>query len=109
MAQEPERPRGPETPRGQVEIIPPGEERRQERFDDVGSSSRIWISNGGTVKIVKLGPVTGTLLLLAVLAVLALSFFFLSGLLLVLIPVAALVGVGAYLSGLLGDPFRRLR
>lgn len=82
----------------EIEIIPPDE------VEDVSSSSsRIWISTGGgEVKFVKLGPF-GTLVAgLATLALLGLGFFFLSGLFLILLPVAAVLGAGAWLSGLIG-------
>ena len=88
-----------------IEIIPPDE------GDDFRSSSRIWISTGGgEVKFVKLGPF-GTLVAgLATLALLGLGFFFLSSLFLILIPVAAVLGIGAWLSGLVGGgSAKRLR
>ena len=83
----------------EIEIIPPG----QEADSSSSASSRIWISTGGgQVKFVKLGPF-GTLVLgLATLALLGLGFFLLSGLFLILLPIAALLGVGAWLSGLIG-------
>jgi hypothetical protein len=47
---------------------------------------------------------------LGLLCLLGLGFFFLTSLFLVLVPVTAVLGVGAYLAGLVGaGPFRRLR
>lgn len=90
----------------EIEIIPPGEDDHYSS----SSSSRIWISRGGEVKFIKLGPF-GTLVAgLATLALLGVGFFFLSGLFLLLLPIAALLGVGAWLSGLIGGgATRRLR
>ena len=91
-----------ETPRGRVEILPPE--------DDQPSSERFSYSTGyGTIKIVKLGPFASVLLALAVGVVLLCGFIFLSGALLFLLPVVGLLAAGAALSGLLGNPFRRLR
>ncbi|MCC3245715.1 hypothetical protein LG047_10315 [Methylocystis sp. WRRC1] len=88
-----------------IEIIPPGEEFRDE------TSSRIWISTGGgEVKFVRLGPFGSLMVGLGLLLLLALGFFFLSGLFLILVPVAAVLGLGAWFSGLIGGGSnRRLR
>ncbi len=93
--------------RGDIEIIPPGEDPRE----DYADSGRIWISTGGgEVKFVKLGPFGALMLGLGMLFLVGLGFFFLTSLFLVLAPVAAALGVGAYLAGLVGaGPFRRLR
>ena len=90
-----------ETPRGRVEILPPE--------DDQSSSGRIYSTGYGTIKIVKLGPFASVLLALTVGVVLLCGFIFLSGALLFLLPVVGLLAAGAALSGLLGNPFRRLR
>lgn len=93
--------------KGEIEIIPPGENADY----SASSSSRIWVSTGrGEVKFVKLGPF-GTLVAgLATLALLGLGFFLLSGLFLILLPIAAVLGVGAWLAGLIGaGSTRRLR
>ena len=91
-----------ETPRGRVEILPPEDEQ--------SSSGRFSYSTGyGTIKIVKLGPFASVLLALAVGVALLCGFIFLSGALLFLLPVVGLLAAGAALSGLLGNPFRRLR
>lgn len=83
-----------------IEIIPPGEE----------SASRIWVSTGsGQVRMVKLGPFGALMVGLGLLLMLGLGFFFLSGLFLLLIPVAAVLGLGAWFSGLIGGGSRRLR
>lgn len=90
----------------EIEIIPPGEE--PEDFNS--SSSRVWISTGGgEVKMVRLGPFGGLMVGLGVLLFLGLGLFFLSGLFLILLPVTAVLGLGAYFSGLLGGSFRRLK
>lgn len=89
-------------PRGSVEIFPPDAEDE--------SPSRIWIASGSRrIKIVKLGPVTGALAALAVAAILLLGFAFLTGALVILVPIAGLLALGAWLSGVLGHPFKRLR
>jgi len=91
-----------ETPRGRVEILPPE--------DDQPPSGRFSYSTGyGTIKIVKLGPFASVLLALTVGVVLLCGFIFLSGALLFLLPIVGLLAAGAALSGLLGNPFRRLR
>ena len=93
--------------RGDIEIIPPGADPR----DDYAASGRIWISTGGgEVKFVKLGPFGALMLGLGMLFLIGLGFFVLTSLFLVLVPVVAVLGVGAYLAGLVGaGPFRRLR
>ena len=90
-----------------IEIIPPGEEPR----DDYAATGRIWISTGGgEVKFVKLGPLGAMMLGLGVLCFLGLGFFFLTSLFFILAPIMAVLGVGAYLAGLVGaGPFKRLR
>ncbi len=96
--------------RGDIEIIPPGENPRRERVDDAFAQSRIWVSSGsGEVKFVKLGPFQSMLLGLGLLAAVALGLFFLSGLFLIAVPVVALLGAGAWVANRLGmGPFRRL-
>jgi hypothetical protein len=91
---------------GRVEIIPPGEQSR-----DAFTTSRIWISSGsGDVKFVKLGPFQSLMVGLGALALVALGLFFLSGLFLILVPVVAALGAGAWIANKLGfGPFRRLR
>ena len=85
--------------RHDIEIIPPGENPR----DDYATSGSIWISSGGgEVKFVKLGPFGAMMVGLGVLCLLGLGFFFLTSLFLILVPVAAVLGVGAYLAGLVG-------
>ena len=93
--------------RRDIEIIPPGEEPS----DDDAVSGRIWITTGGgEVKFVKLGPFGALMLGLGMLFLLGLGFFFLTSLFLILVPVIAALGVGAYVAGLVGaGPFRRLR
>jgi hypothetical protein len=97
-------------PKGEIEIIPPGEEVRRKQEDDF-ATSRIWISSGaGEVKFVKLGPFQSMLLGTGVLIFLALGLFFLSGLFLILVPAIILIAAGAWVANLLGfGPFRRLR
>jgi hypothetical protein len=89
----------------EIEIIPPGE-----KSADAFSNGRIWISSGGgEVKIVKLGPLGSLMVGLGVLLFLALGFFFLSGLFLILVPAVALLGAGAWVANKLGfGPFKRL-
>jgi hypothetical protein len=90
----------------EIEIIPPGEEP-----EDAFTTSRIWISSGGgEVKFVKLGPFQSLLVGLGLMLFIGLGLFFLSGLFLFLIPVAAFLGVGAWVANKLGvGPFKRLR
>jgi len=92
--------------KGEIEIIPPG----QEREEDV-ATSRIWISSGsGEVKFVRLGPFQSMMLGLGLMVLVGLGLFFLSGLFLILVPAVALLGAGAWVAGKLGvGPFRRLR
>ena len=89
----------------QIEILPPGEDLYAE------NSSRIWVStNGGEVKFIKLGPFGVFMLAAGTLAVLGMGFFFLTSLFFILAPIVAILGAGAYLSGLVGmGPFKRLR
>ncbi|MFY9655932.1 MAG: hypothetical protein WAK01_04980 [Methylocystis sp.] len=93
----------PETPRGKVEILPP--EDRSSPWGDAVYSTRQF----GTVRVVRLGPVGGTLLGLGFLGFMTLGFLFIGGVMLVLLPIAGLLTMGAVLSGLLVNPFRRLR
>ncbi len=91
----------------EIEIIPPDVE------DDpfARASSRIWVSRGsGEVKFIKLGPFQSLLLGLGLLIFVALGLFFLSGFFLILAPIIALLGVGAWVANKLGvGPFKRLR
>ncbi len=95
-----------EEPKGEIEIIPPGKEPR----DDF-ATSRIWISSGsGQVKLVRLGPFQSLMLGFGLLVFIGLGLFFLSGLFLILAPAVALLGAGAWVAHRLGlGPFRRLR
>jgi len=91
-----------EAPKGRVDILPPE--------DDQSPAGRISYSTGyGTIKIVKLGPFASALLALAIGLVLVFGLIFLSGALLFLLPILALLAGGAALSGFLSNPFRRLR
>ncbi len=98
MSKEPEK----YEPRGRIDILPPGDEEED--------ASRIFIATGShRVKIVKLGPF-GTLMMMAAVALLMLlGFMFFTSALLIILPVAALLAAGAYVSGLIGNPFKRLR
>jgi len=89
----------------QIEILPPGEDLYAE------NSCRIWVStNGGEVKFIKLGPFGAFMLAAGTLAVLGMGFFFLTSLFFILAPIIAILGAGAYLSGLVGmGPVKRLR
>jgi hypothetical protein len=93
----------PETPRGEVEILPP------EKRDGPWGGGVYTTRQFGTVKVVRLGPVGGALLGFGFLGLMILGFLFLSGLMLLLLPIAGLLTLGAVFSGLLGNPFRRLR
>jgi len=93
----------PETPRGEVEILPP-EDRASPWGDAVYTTKRF-----GTVKIVRLGPVGGALLGLGLLLMMTFGFLFLGGVMLLLLPIAGVLTLGAVLSGVLANPFRRLR
>jgi hypothetical protein len=93
----------PETPRGEVEILPP-EDRTGPWGGAVYTTKRF-----GAVKVVRLGPVGGALLGFGLLVMVSLGFLFLSGALLLLLPIAGLLTFGAVLSGLLANPFKRLR
>lgn len=87
-----------EIKKGEFEILPPFKEREP-------GAGRIFYSTGrGSVKIVRLGPFGAIALMLGIGLVLSFSFLFLSGLLLLLVPLAVLGAAGAYLSG----GFRRL-
>jgi hypothetical protein len=80
-----------ERPPGRIEILPPE--------DEVHSSGRIFYSsNFGSVKIVKLGPLASAAVAVGALAALALGFVFLSGALLLLIPLTLILGALAFLS-----------
>ena len=93
----------PETPRGEVEILPP-EDRSGPWGGGVYTTRQF-----GTVKVVRLGPVGGALLGLGFFGLLALGLLFLSGMMLLFLPLAGLLTLGAVLSGLIANPFRRLR
>lgn len=94
--------RRPDLPRGEVEILPPEEETAR-------SGGFIYTNSSGAVHVYKLGPVGAALAGLAVLLFLILGFLFLGGALLLLLPVAAVLTLGAVFSGLIGNPFKRLR
>jgi len=93
----------PKRPRGEVEILPP-ENRKGPWGDAVYSTKRF-----GTVKIVRVGPVGGALLGLGFFGLITLGFLFLSGVMLLLLPIAGVLTLGAVLSGVLANPFKRLR
>ena len=93
----------PERPRGEVEILPP--ENRSGPWGDAVYRTRSF----GTVKIVRLGPVGGALLGFGFLGLITLGFLFLSGLMLLLLLIAGFLTFGAILSGVLANPFKRLR
>jgi len=85
--------------KSEIEIIPPGEEEEH---------SRIFFGTGEThVRVVKLGPLGTIAALVAGVAVLFLFFAFFSGLALIAIPAALLLGAGAWVSGLLGGGPRK--
>jgi hypothetical protein len=87
---------------GRMEIIPPDAPPRDQ--------SRIWIASGSHhVKIVKLGPFGSLLMALAIGLILLLGLAFFASAFLILVPLAALLAAGAYLSGKFGNPFKRLR
>jgi hypothetical protein len=95
-------PPNPREPQSSIEIIPPGEETRE--------PSRIWIMNGShSVKIVRLGPLGSLFMAVAIGLILLLGLAFFASAFLILVPVAALLAGAAYLSGKLGNPFKRLR
>ena len=93
----------PERPRGEVEILPP-DNRNGPWGDAVYSTKRF-----GTVKIVRLGPVGSALLGLGLLSMMTFGFLFLSGVMLLLLPIAGVLTLGAVLSGVIANPFKRLR
>ncbi|MCX7898868.1 MAG: hypothetical protein N2444_02045 [Methylocystis sp.] len=93
----------------EIEIFPP-----EEKFGGDGpfgrSGARIWVSKGGEIRFFKLGPLQGFMLGAGLLLFLGLSLFFLSGFLLIMAPLAALLSVGAWVANRLGlGPFKRLR
>jgi hypothetical protein len=91
-----------EDPKGEIEIIPPGED------DD--ASSRIWIaSSSHQIKVVKLGPFGSILLTVAAGLFLLLGIAFFTSAFLILAPIALLLAGAAYLTGRLGNPFKRLK
>jgi hypothetical protein len=91
-----------EEPRGEIEIIPPGE--------DEDASPRVWIASGSRrIKVVKLGPFASLLTMLAGGLFLLLGLAFFTSVFLVLAPIAFLLAGAAYLTGRLANPFKRLR
>jgi hypothetical protein len=91
----------PDLPKGSVEILPPEDDERGSGF--------IYSRSGGTVKVYKLGPVSGALVGLGLLLLTIFGVLFLGGALLLILPVAALLTAGAVVSGILQNPFKRLR
>ena len=86
--------------KGEVEILPPEDE--QPAF------GRVFYSSGrGTVRVFKLGPFSGAALALATALMMAFGFLFLSGMLMLLVPLVLFGGVGAYLASRFGG-FGRL-
>lgn len=83
--------------KGRIEIIMPGEEH---------SAIRVWVAtNSNAIKVVKLGPLQSFAVLVGLLIFLWLGFLFMSGVLLIMVPLVIVIAAGAYLIGLLG--FRR--
>lgn len=83
-------------PKGRVEIVLPGEE----------PSARVWVATGSqTIRVVKLGPLQSFALAVVALLLLWLGFLFLSGVFLVVAPIALAAAAVAYVAGRLG--FRR--
>jgi len=101
--------RGPERPRPEPEIIPPGRSRAEQ-----GSFDSIWIrvdDEGGTrrVHIARPGPFSIVLALLVIGLVVAVVFLLLAGLVLVWIPIVVIGIVLALLSGTARAYWYRLR
>jgi hypothetical protein len=92
----------PESFKGDVEILPPEDGR-------ASSGGYAYSFGHGTIKIVKLGPLASAFVGLAVCGALFLGFLFLSGALLLLLPVLGLLIVAAALAGIFNNPFKRLR
>jgi hypothetical protein len=87
-----------EIKKGEAEILPPLDDRPK-------MAGRIFYSTGeGSVRIVRLGPLGAIALMGGFGLVLAFSLLFLSGLLMLLVPLAVIGGAVAYLTG----GFRRL-
>jgi len=81
-------------PEGRVEIIMPGEER---------SAMRVWVAtNSHEIKVVKLGPLQSLAIGIVILLILWLGFLFLSGVFLIVAPIALVAAAVAYVAGRLG-------
>jgi hypothetical protein len=94
-----------ETPRSEPEIIPPGHTRER------GRGGRVWISidrgDGRHTYVKQPGPFTIALVVVGVILLAALIVMLVLGALLIWVPVAALIAVGAIIVAFLKGYFRR--
>jgi hypothetical protein len=100
MAQRPES--GPEQPRAEPEIIPPGDPR-------IRSQWRTSFDDPGRIYVARVGPLGFATLAFAIGAIAAFILLLLIGAFLIAVPFAGLLLVVAVLISLLRGPFRRLR
>ncbi len=83
-----------EAPKGRIEFVMPGDEH---------SAIRVWMAtNSRELRVVRLGPLQSFLVFVGLLTFLWLGVVFMSGVLLIFIPLVIAVVAGAYLVGLLG-------
>jgi hypothetical protein len=95
----------PETPRSEPEIIPPGHTRERTQ------GGRVWISidrgNGKRTYVKQPGPFTVVMVVVGVILVVALVVMLVLGALLIWVPIAAVIAVGAIMVASLKGYFRR--
>ncbi len=83
-----------DAPDGRIEFVMPGDEH---------SAIRVWMAtNSKGIRIIKLGPLQSFLVFVGLLTFLWLGVVFMSGLLLIFIPLVIAIVAGGYLIGLLG-------
>jgi hypothetical protein len=94
---------GPEQPRSEPEIIPPGERTGRSRRID----GRTWSSGTQRIYVARVRPFGFAMVALAIAVIAALVFLLVLGAFVILIPLAGLLLAAAVITSMLRGSFRR--
>ena len=94
---------GPDQPRSEPEIIPPGESAARSRRVD----GRMWSSGTQRIYVARMGPFGFAMVALAIAVIAALVFLLVLGAFVILIPLAGLVLTAVVITSMLRGSFRR--